>query len=155
MNKSSLPTGLKDVLGALLEDHREAKKLFKDFEKAKSSEEKEEIARTVCEALTLHTQLEEEFFYPAVRELESDSIKALLDEAEVEHASAKELIQQIEGIGADDALFEAKVTVLGEYVSHHIREEEEELFPKLVEEKVDLREVGAAMEEKRNELVAH
>ncbi|CAI10040.1 hypothetical protein ebA6857 [Aromatoleum aromaticum EbN1] len=149
MNKSSLPTGLKDALGALLEDHRKVNKLFGDFEKAKTSEEKAGIARTVCNELTVHATLEEELFYPAVREIDPGKFGDLLDEAKVEHAAAKDLIAQIESMGPDDELFDAKVTVLGEYVKHHVKEEEEELFPKLVEEKCDLRPIAEKMEARR------
>ena len=149
MNKSSLPTGLKAALGALLEDHRKVNKLFGDFEKAKTSEEKAEIARTVCNELTVHATLEEELFYPAVREIDPEKFGDLLDEAKVEHATAKDLIAQIQSMGPDDELFDAKVTVLGEYVKHHVKEEEEELFPKLVAEKCDLRPIAEQMEARR------
>lgn len=145
MNKSSLPAGLKEALGALLDDHRKVNKLFGEFEKAKTSEDKEQIARTICEELTVHATLEEEVFYPAVREIDPEKFGELLDEATVEHATAKDLIAQIEESGPDDDLFEAKVTVLAEYVKHHIQEEEGELFPKLVEEKCDLRPVAEKM----------
>jgi len=154
MNKSSLPTGLKEAVGALLEDHRKVNKLFKDFEKAKTSEEKQQIARTVCNELAVHAALEEELFYPAVREIDPEKFGDLLDEAKVEHATAKDLIAQIEGMGPGDELFDATVTVLGEYVKHHVKEEEEQLFPKLVEEKCDLRPVAEKMEARRPELAA-
>lgn len=154
MNKSSLPTGLKEAVGALLEDHRKVNKLFKDFEKAKTSEEKQQIARTVCNELAVHAALEEELFYPAVREIDPEKFGDLLDEAKVEHATAKDLIAQIEARGPDDELFDATVTVLGEYVKHHVKEEEEQLFPKLVEEKCDLRPVAEKMEARRPELAA-
>jgi hemerythrin superfamily protein len=149
MNKSGLPTSLKNALGTLLDDHRKVDKLFKDFEKAKTSAEKEQIARTVCNELTVHAALEEELFYPAVRQLDPEKFGDLLDEANVEHASVKNLITQIEAMGAEDALFDAKVTVLGEYVKHHVQEEEGELFPKLVAEKPDLREIAEKMEARR------
>lgn len=151
MNKSSLPTGLKEVLGSLLDDHKKVIKLFGEFEKAKESGEKEEIARTLCDELTLHATLEEEVFYPAVREIDPEKFGDLLDEAEVEHATAKDLIAQISEMGPDDELFDAKVTVLGEYVKHHIKEEEDELFPKLVEEKCDLRPLAEEMAARRPE----
>ena len=119
MNKSSIPAGQKVALSLLLDDHRKAKKLFKAFEDAKDDSEKESIAREVCMELTVHTQLEEELFYPALRK--ADEVFAdMLDEAEVEHASAKDLIAQVEGMHPGDDLYDAKVTVLGEYVSHHV-----------------------------------
>ena len=82
----------------------------------------------ICVTLTVHATIEEELFYPAAREAEVET--DLLDEAEVEHASAKDLIAQIEGMGPDDELYDAKVTVLGEYIDHHVKEEEGEMFPK-------------------------
>lgn len=152
MNKSSLTTGLKDAIAPLLDDHRKVDKLFKDFAGAKSDEEKDQIARTVCNELAVHTQLEEELFYPAVREVSPEKFGDLLDEAAVEHACAKELITQITAMGPGDELFEAKVTVLGEYVRHHVKEEEEQLFPKLIDEKCDLRPVAEKMEKLRAEI---
>lgn len=152
MNKSSLTTGLRDAVGPLLDDHRKVDKLFKDFASAKSDEEKDQIARTVCNELAVHTQLEEELFYPAVREVSPEKFGDLLDEATVEHASAKELITQITAMRPGDELFDAKVTVLGEYVRHHVKEEEEQLFPKLIDEKCDLRPVAGKMEKLRAEI---
>ncbi len=152
MNKSNLPTGQKEALGSLLDDHRKVDKLFKDFEKAKSSEEKQQIAITVCNELAVHAALEEELFYPAVREISPEKFGKLLDEATVEHASAKDLIAQIAKMGPEDELFDAKVTVLGEYVRHHVKEEEEQLFPKIIDEKCDLRPIAKQMEERRPEL---
>ncbi|NMG65586.1 hemerythrin domain-containing protein [Azoarcus indigens] len=155
MNKSSLPTGLKEVVGSLIDDHRKVKKLFKEFESAKTPEEKEAIARSACMELKVHTQLEEELFYPAVRNSDPEKFHDLLDEAVVEHASAKDLIKQLDGMHAGDDLFDAKVTVLGEYIEHHVKEEEEALFPKLMEEKLDLRDLASEMEQKRATLTAH
>lgn len=154
MNKSSLPTGQKEALGALLDDHRKVDKLFKDFEKAKSSEEKQQIARTVCNELAVHAALEEELFYPAVREIDPEKFGELLNEAKVEHASAKELIAQIATMTPEDELFDAKVTVLCEYVRHHVKEEEDQLFPKIIDRKCDLRPVAEKMEARRPELSA-
>lgn len=152
MNKSSIPAGQKVALSLLLDDHRKAKKLFKAFEDAKDDSEKESIAREVCMELTVHTQLEEELFYPALREAD-DVFADMLDEAEVEHASAKDLIAQVEGMHPGDDLYDAKVTVLGEYVNHHVEEEEEEMFTKVVSKKVDLKELGEQMKARKEELM--
>ena len=89
---------------------------------------KKAIAASVCLALEIHAQLEEEIFYPALREVFKDTEH--LAEAEVEHQSAKELIAQIEAMPEADEMFDAKVKVLGEYVDHHIKEERAQLFPK-------------------------
>jgi hemerythrin-like domain-containing protein len=124
-----------DACSLLDADHRAVKKMFKDYEAlttsraASAAVKKAELAREICNALTVHAQIEEEIFYPALR----SALKAtdLLDEAEVEHASAKDLIAQIEAsLDQVDDKFDAKVTVLGEYIDHHVKEERNEIFPK-------------------------
>src|SRR5690606_23254190 len=151
MNKSKISVAQKDVLSLLLDDHKEAKKLFKEFENTEDDARKEALAREVCMELTAHTTIEEEVFYPFLREHDAEEFGDLLNEALVEHASAKELIAQIRGMGMQDDLFEAKVTVLGEYVSHHVKEEEEELFPKVISKKIELRELLTPMTERKEE----
>lgn len=154
MNKSSIPVAQKEALGMLIDDHRKAKKLFKEFESEKDSGKKEGIAREVCMQLTVHTRLEEEYFYPALREQDPEAFDDLLNEAAVEHASAKELIAQIEGSGPSDPLWEAKVTVLGEYVNHHVEEEENEMFTLVIDKKIDLRQIAQSMAQRKEELLA-
>lgn len=139
-----------DALKMLKEDHDKVKALFKKFESASSEASRQELATQICTELTIHTTLEEEIFYPAVRAALDEP--DLLDEAEVEHASAKELIGQIESGQPGDELWDAKVTVLGEYVEHHIKEEEKEMFPKLRKADLDLQELGMAMAERKEEL---
>lgn len=115
-------------------DHKAVKKMFKAYEelaqsKARDvSQRKIELARDICQALTVHATIEEEIFYPALRDVMKDT--DLLAEAEVEHAGAKDLIAQIEAVDDADEMFDAKVTVLGEYVDHHVKEERNEIFPK-------------------------
>lgn len=145
-----------DAIQLLTEDHREVKKLFKDFEKLVKDEaegsEKQALAGQICEMLTIHTTIEEDIFYPAARgALEEQD---LLDEAEVEHASAKELIAQIQSMEPEDDLYDAKVTVLGEYIEHHVQEEEKELFPKLKKAKLDLDQIGDELASRKEELQA-
>jgi hemerythrin superfamily protein len=143
-----------DAIALLMDDHKAVKQLFKQFERIKdedgAEDEKSEIANQICMELTIHTQIEEEIFYPACREAIKDT--DLLDEAKVEHASAKELISQIESMQPDDELFSAKVTVLGEYVNHHIEEEEGELFPQCKKAKMDLQSLGQELLELKEEL---
>lgn len=153
MNKSQIPAAQKDVLSLLLDDHKKAKKLFKEFEAEKNDTAKEKIAREACMELTVHTTIEEEIFYPFLREQNAEAFGDLLNEALVEHASAKELIAQIQGMSMKDELYEAKVTVLGEYVAHHVKEEEEELFPKVIAKKIELRELLTPMGERKEELL--
>ena len=115
-----------------------------------SGEEKAAIVQQICMELTVHAELEEEFFYPAVREQIGDD--DLMDEAEVEHAGAKDLIAQLESMEPDDDLYDAKVTVLGEQIDHHVKEEEGEMFPKVKKAKVDTSALGAEMASRKEEL---
>ena len=123
-----------DACTLLDNDHKAVKKMFKAYEeltqsKARGTEQKKlELAQQICQELTVHAQIEEEIFYPALREALSET--DLLAEAEVEHASAKDLIAQIEAMDTADEMFDAKVTVLGEYIDHHVKEERNEIFPK-------------------------
>jgi len=150
------PAARDNALTLLAQDHKEVSKLFKTYEKlAKAEADAEErgaIAQQICEMLTAHATIEEELFYPALR----DAIDGedLLDEAEVEHASVKDLIAQIEGMDPDDDLYDAKVTVLGEYVEHHVEEEENEIFPKASKSKLDLDGLGEQLKMRKEELLA-
>jgi len=126
--------GEKDACDLLDADHRAVKKLFKEYEELANSRgrtvarRKMDCARQICHELTVHAQIEEEIFYPALREVLKDT--DTVAEAEVEHQSAKDLIAQIEAMDEADEMFDAKVKVLGEYVDHHVKEERSEMFPK-------------------------
>lgn len=133
-----------DAIALLEQDHREAEAFFTQFEE--DEEGKGELARKICLALTVHATLEEAIFYPAAREAEASE---LLDEAEVEHAAAKQMITEIERMRTRDRLFNAKVKVLGEYVKHHIQEEENKLFPAVRETGLDTVSLGQQMAERR------
>ena len=113
---------------------------------------KESLVQQICSELKVHTTLEEEIFYPAARIALDDDGDDLLDEAAVEHASAKDLIAQLEGASSDDELYDAKVTVLSEYIKHHVKEEHEELFPRCRKAKMDLKSLGAAMMARKTQL---
>lgn len=148
----------KDACDLLDADHRAVKKLFKEYEELTQSrarsaaQRKQELAERICMELTVHTRIEEEIFYPALREATRDT--DALDEAEVEHQSAKELIAQIQGAEPDDRV-DAKVKVLGEYVDHHVKEERNELFPKARSaRKLDLIAMRDALEARKEELMA-
>jgi len=137
----------------LKEQHDKVKKAFKEFEKLEreDTEAQQELVQSVCEDLKLHTTLEEELFYPAAREAIED--EDLLNEAQVEHETAKMLIEQLENMGPDDPNFHATFTVLGEYVLHHVKEEEGELFPQVKKTDLDLEELGARMRSRMEELM--
>jgi hemerythrin superfamily protein len=129
-----------DAIGLLKDDHRMGEELLERFEASDNQADKLELAQEICQALTLHAHLEEQLFYPALRKagMEHD----LLDEAEVEHQSLKQLIDELDGAQADAALFDARVKVLGEYVKHHVEEEENEIMPKARSLGLDLDAMG-------------
>ena len=107
----------------------------------------------ICNALTVHAQIEEEIFYPAVKVALKD--KELIPEAAVEHATLKNLISQIEGVEPDGEIYDAKVKVLSEYVKHHVKEEQNEIFPKAkASTKLDMKELGAQLQQRTEELLA-
>ena len=141
----------KDAIALLIADHKKVQKMFKDFEKlGEDDEAKGELCTQICNELKVHTTIEEEIFYPALREAIEE--QDLLDEAEVEHASAKELIEQLEQMKPGEDLFDAKVTVLGEYISHHVKEEQNEMFPKAKKSEVDMAALGEEMMERKLQL---
>lgn len=144
-----------DAIAILTADHAKVKKLFAQYEKLKESgseEDKAALAMEICTELTVHATAEEEIFYPAAREAIEET--ELLDEADVEHASAKDLIAQISESSPDDELYDAKVKVLGEYIDHHVKEEEGEIFPKVTKAKIDLVSLGAQIEARKEELMS-
>ena len=132
-----------NAISMLTDDHKKVKKLFKDFDKLKGkgdAADKETLVEQICAELTIHAEIEEEIFYPAAREAINDD--DMLNEAEVEHASAKDLIEQLQEMDSSDPTYDAQVTVLGEYVNHHVEEEETEMFPKVKKAKIDLGALG-------------
>jgi hemerythrin superfamily protein len=145
-----------DAITLLSADHAKVKKLFNEFQELKeedgSAEDKSALVTQICNELKVHAEIEEEIFYPAVRKAIDDG--DLMDEALVEHAGAKELIAQLEDMSPDDELYDAKVTVLGEQIRHHVKEEEGEMFPKAKKAKVDGEALGIQMTERKAELMA-
>ena len=134
-----------DAIAMLKADHQKVKGLFKDFEDLsdRSKISKKKISDQICHELWMHTEIEEQIFYPAVRDAISDS--DLMDEALVEHAGAKTLVAEISEMNPDDDLYDAKVKVLSEQIDHHVREEEDEMFPKVRKSGLDLAALGQQM----------
>jgi hypothetical protein len=144
-------TAAADAITLLEADHRELDGYFDAFEAAADDAEKKALADKICLALKVHTQIEEELFYPPAREKTGDG--DLIDEALVEHTGAKTLIAQIEAMLPGQPLYDAKVKVLGEQVRHHVEEEETELFPEVRETKIDLDALGAKLAARKAELM--
>ena len=146
-----------DAIQLLTNDHKEVKSLFNQYDKLAERDgnenEKQALAEQICQMLTVHATIEEELFYPAAREALGDD-EDLVDEADVEHASAKELIAQIEDSSPQDDHYDAMVKVLGEYINHHVREEEGEMFPKLKRTELDTATLGADLAARKEQLTA-
>jgi hemerythrin superfamily protein len=140
-----------DALQLLKKDHSEVDALFTEFEESTDADEKADLAARICRMLTIHASCEEELVYPAAHQAIDED---LVYEAEVEHQCAKDLIARIEDADPDAPDFEAMVKVLGEYVRHHVREEEGELFTQLKRSDVDLAALGAELAERKLELEA-
>jgi len=143
-----------DAIKLLMDDHDEVEAMFKQFMKMKKDgKQKGDLIEQICNALSVHAEIEEEIFYPACRdELGADG-EMMMDEAEVEHASIKSLVEQLEEANPDDEMTAAKVKVLCEYVTHHVKEEEEQIFPKIKKSDLDLEALGAELMERKQELM--
>jgi hemerythrin superfamily protein len=141
-----------DAIALLKADHREVESWFDEYEELEGDDKKAALSAKICRALKVHTQIEEEIFYPAARAATKDG--DLLDEATVEHAGAKDLIAQIESMRVGDDLYDAKIKVLGEQIKHHVKEEQEELFPEARESDMDLKALGAQLAARKKELMA-
>ncbi len=154
-----MPTRSKPDACSLLDaDHRAVKKLFNEYDELAGSkarnavQARQALAQQICAELTVHTRIEEEIFYPAVRA--AISAHDLLDEATVEHASARDLIAQIQDAAEVDEMFDAKVKVLGEYIDHHVKEERNEIFPKARASRLDLVALREELAARKEELMA-
>lgn len=144
-----------NAVEVLKKDHDEVEKLFDQFEDAKDEsnmELKSQIVAAVCKALTIHAQIEEEIFYPAMRGAED--AHDLVDEAAVEHQTVKSLVAELEAATPDDDLYDARVKVLSEYVKHHVKEEEGELFPLARKADLDLEALGRELLARKDALAA-
>ena len=142
-----------DAIALLKADHKMVSDLFAQYEKLgdKAKVAKLKLARKICAELKVHTTIEEEILYPAARAFlpKQDD---LLDEAQVEHNGAKQLIAELDAMQPDDDLFDAKIKVLSEYIKHHVKEEHEEMFPKVRKTDLDLKEIGMRLAFRKAEL---
>ncbi|VFB10515.1 Alr3199 protein [Aeromonas salmonicida] len=142
----------KDAIALLRADHKEVSDLFADYEKTRSNAKKKALVAKICSELSVHTQIEEEIFYPAIKTALKD--KLLVPEATIEHGGIKDLITQLEGAEPDGEMYDAKVKVLSEYVEHHVKEEQTDMFQKAKTTSLDLVELGARMAERKADLLA-
>jgi hemerythrin superfamily protein len=153
------PSASSDEINAidlLKKDHDEVDALFKDYEMLAESDgenggDRRALSTRICGLLAVHALIEEEIFYPAARQAKVDA--DLLDEAEIEHRSAKQLIAEIGAAKASEPLYDARVKVLGEYIRHHVKEEESELFPACRKSGMDLADIGARLERRKSQLL--
>jgi hemerythrin superfamily protein len=152
--KSKTSSKQQDAIKLLMNDHDEVEALFKQFMKSKDGgSQKADIVEQICKALTVHAEIEEEIFYPAARDALAEKGEDLIDEAEVEHASIKSLVEQLQDADPRDDMYDAKVKVLCEYVNHHVKEEEGQIFPKIKKTRLDLEELGEELKERKMELM--
>ena len=140
-----------DAIALLKADHRAVEKLFGQFEKARDDDRKKALADKICLELRVHMQIEEEIFYPVSREFLKDD--DIVDEAVVEHAAARDLMDEIEAMQPGEAFYDAKVTVLQEQIEHHVEEEETEYFPEVKKTRMDLKAIGARMRARKEHLM--
>ena len=146
------PPKVQGATALLRADHKKVAELFAEYEAARSPAKKKKLVAQICIELAVHAQVEEEIFYPAVKKALKD--KELVPEATVEHATLKELIAQVEFIEPDGEMYDAKIKVLSEYVKHHVKEEQNEMFPKAVATRLDMAALGAELSGRKAELMA-
>ena len=144
-----------DAIQMLIADHKQAQRLFREFEQTDrdDADDCRAIVELACMELGVHATLEEEIFYPAARSEVGKDDESLVDEAEVEHGSAKQLIARLGDLAPDDPYYRATFTVLAEYARHHIAEEQRKMFPKLRKTKLDLDALAADMRARKEELM--
>lgn len=143
-----------DALEMLKDDHRQVEALFKQYEQLASGDDvaaKEAIATDICEKLTIHAQMEEEVFYPAARQVLDK--QQIIDEAEEDHADAKELIAELEEMSAEDDAYDRTVKSLSDAIAHHVEEEEGEMFTKLRQAGMETESIGERMAKWKQEIM--
>ena len=141
----------KEATALLRADHKLVSDLFEQYEKSRSTTKKKELVTQICKELTVHAQVEEEIFYPAVKAALKDH--ELIPEANVEHATLKDLIAQVEGLEPNGEMYDAKIKVMSEYVKHHVKEEQNEMFPKARATSLDMVELGEQITARKQALM--
>jgi hemerythrin superfamily protein len=143
-----------DAIALLKADHRQVEAWFSQFSKSKNQHKKRQLATHICDALTVHTTIEEEIFYPAFIEATGD--RDTHHEAVVEHGGAKKLIAEIQSMSPDDDYYDAKMTVLSEMIKHHVKEEERPggMFSEARKSDMDLQALGERLRARKQELQA-
>ena len=156
VDSSATETGEVDAMALLSADHDDVEEMFIDFQELVrnngSDLERGDLVDQICLALTVHATIEEEIFYPAARDALGDP--GLVEQAEQEHASAKALIEQLQGMDPSEDQYDNLVLQLQEAVDQHVQEEEDEMFPQLRDSAMDVLALGMQMAERRDELYA-
>ena len=140
-----------DAIALLRADHKRVSDLFEQYETTRSAAKKKTLVATICQELTVHAQIEEEIFYPAVKAALKD--KELVPEAQVEHQSLKDLIAQVKDKEPDGEMFDAKIKVMSEYVKHHVKEEQNEMFVRAKKTRLDMQQLGEQLAARKQALM--
>ena len=151
-SRASTSSG-QDAIALLRADHKKVSELYAQYETTRSPAKKKALVATICLELSVHARVEEEIFYPAVKAALKD--KEMIPEAQVEHASLKELIAQVKDKEPDGEMFDAKIKVMSEYTKHHVKEEQNEIFPAAKKTRLDMLDLGARIAARKEELMAN
>ena len=152
IHRISKTANVPDAIALLKADHKQVRQLFTQFEHSRAASKKKHLATEICAALTAHTTMEEEIFYPAF--LAGTRDVAMHHEAEIEHDGAKNLIAQIQASDPSDDYYESKVTVLSDMIKHHVKEEEKPggMFAEAKKSGMDLAALGQQLLARKREL---
>ncbi len=143
----------KDAIAMLKAEHEAVGHLFAEYGNTHSFSNKKALVAELCTALSVHTQVAEEIFYPAVKDALKDKLK--VHDEKVGHAAVKDLIAQLEGAEPDGKVYDAKVKALSDCVKHHVKEEQSEIFRRAMATSLDMAELGARMAARKHDLLAH
>lgn len=142
---------LQNAIALLRADHKLVSALFAEYEKLETNSKKKLLVSKICTELSVHAQVEEEIFYPALKQALKDT--EMIPEATVEHEMLKVLIGQVEGIEPNGEMFDAKIKVLSEYVKHHVKEEQNEMFKQAKSTNLDMMELGGKIAARKEALL--